>query len=102
MNILVSRNLLLAGCAAAFAALSTAQARDAAAKPSIERLAGVWIDGPGFDITYGKDYDACASRCLANERCVMIEYYRPERKCNLYDTVRPRKPGGSSIVGVRK
>lgn len=102
MSILVSRNLLLAGCAAALAALCTAEAQDAAAMPRIERIAGVWIEGPGFDITYGKDYDACAKRCLANARCAMIEYYRPERKCNLYDSVRPHKPGGSSIVGIRR
>jgi hypothetical protein len=102
LNNLHSRSLLPAICAAALAALPAAQAQDAAAKPRIERLAGVWIEGPGFDITYGKDYDACAGRCLANERCVMIEYYRPERKCNLYDTVKPRKPGGSSIVGLKR
>jgi hypothetical protein len=32
----------------------------------------------------------------------MIEFYRPERKCNLYDKVRPRLAGGSSIVGIRR
>lgn len=101
MTTFASLGLAFAGMAAAFAALSPATAQDQA-KPRIERLAGVWIEGPGFDVTYGKDYDACASRCLANAKCAMIEYYRPERKCNLYDTVRPRKPGGSSIVGLRK
>lgn len=69
---------------------------------TIEKLTGVWVEGPGFDIKYGADYDACAARCLGNARCVMIEYYRPEKKCNLYDTVRPRLKGGSSFVGIRK
>lgn len=71
-------------------------------KASIEKSTGVWVEGPGFDITYGKTYDACAQRCLDNPKCVMIEFYRPEKKCNLYDTMRPRKPGGSSVVGIRR
>lgn len=69
---------------------------------AIEKLSGVWVEGPGFDITYGKDYEACAARCLGHARCVMIEYYRPEKKCNLYDSERPRLKGGSSFVGIRK
>ena len=68
---------------------------------AIKRLEGVWIEGPGFDVTYGGTYEGCAARCLANQSCVMLEYYRPEKKCNLYDTMRPRKNGGSSIVGIR-
>lgn len=80
------------------------RARDTGAGPGtrIERITGHWIEGPGFDVTYGADADGCAARCLARDRCVMIEYYRPERKCNLYDTLRPRKAGGSSIVGIRR
>jgi hypothetical protein len=75
-----------------------------AAKPgtTIQRQNGTWIEGPGYDITYGADYDTCAKRCLGTTKCVMIEYYTPERKCNLYDAVRPQKAGGSSFVGIRK
>ncbi len=74
----------------------------AALSVRIEKLSGVWIEGPGFEITYGGTFDACAQRCLTNGRCVMIEYYRPEKKCNLYDMVRPRKTGGSSDVGIKR
>jgi PAN domain len=74
----------------------------APALATIEKLSGVWVEGPGFEITYGKDYQNCTQRCLSNPKCVMIEYYRPEKKCNLYDTMRPRKTGGSSDVGIRK
>ena len=96
-----------AGAALVLAARSAAvfaQAAPAGPKPSgkIERLAGVWVEGPGFDVTYGGTYVGCAQKCLAHEKCVMIEYYRPEKKCNLYDTVRPRKTGGSSDVGLRR
>lgn len=69
---------------------------------TIEPLSGVWIEGPGFDITYGGTYDSCAKRCLANAKCAMIEFYRPEKKCNLYSELRPRKTGGSSEVGLRR
>jgi PAN-like domain len=72
------------------------------APPKLERLAGVWVEGPGYEISYGGTYDGCAQKCLSASSCVMIEYYRPEKKCNLYNTMRPRKPGGSSDVGIRR
>lgn len=62
---------------------------------------GVWVEGPGYDITYGGDYETCARRCLADPRCRMIEFYRPEKKCNHYDSQRPRLKGGDSNVAVR-
>jgi hypothetical protein len=34
--------------------------------------------------------------------CAMIEYYRPEKKCNMYNTLRPRLAGGSSDVAIRQ
>ncbi len=68
----------------------------------MERMSGVWVEGGGFSITYGANYDACAAKCLATAKCVMIEYYRPEKKCNMYDTERPRLKGGSSDVALKK
>jgi hypothetical protein len=68
---------------------------------TLKRFDGVWVEGPGFDITYGGTYQACSKRCLANAKCVMIEFYRPEKKCNLYDSVRKKLKGGLSVVGVR-
>lgn len=73
-----------------------------AAGQTMQRLApGLWVEGPGFEITYGVTYDNCAAKCLANAKCVMIEFYRPEKKCNLYSQKRPTKKGGSSDVSVR-
>jgi hypothetical protein len=71
-------------------------------QPTIEKTTGMWVEGPGFDIKYGGTYEQCAARCIATSACVMIEYYRPEKKCNMYDAVRPLKTGGSSIVGTKK
>jgi hypothetical protein len=72
------------------------------AGPTMERQSGVWVEGPGFNITYGGTYDACAAKCLATAKCVMIEYYRPEKKCNMYDAERPRLKGGSSDVALKR
>lgn len=69
---------------------------------AMERLKGVWIEGPGYDVGYGGSFEACAQKCLVTARCVMIEYYRPEKKCNLYDAARPRQKGGSSDVAVKR
>lgn len=68
----------------------------------MEKTTGMWVEGPGFDIKYGGTYEQCVERCLSTSSCVMIEYYRPEKKCNMYNTVRPLKTGGSSIVGTKK
>jgi hypothetical protein len=68
----------------------------------MEAFKGTWVEGGGYDITYGKDYDTCAKRCMAASKCVMIEYYRPEKKCNLYDSVRKQLKGGSSVVAVKR
>jgi hypothetical protein len=97
-------SLMYLRLAAAALALGIGLGSSANANPGtkIERLDGVWIEGPGYDITYGGNYEACAQRCLATEKCLMIEYYRPEKKCNMYDAVRPRKTGGSSNVGIRR
>ena len=104
---IVERSMIFATAALLLAASSVAalaQAAPVGQKPAakIERLAGVWVEGPGFDVTYGGTYDGCAQKCLAHDKCVMIEYYRPEKKCNRYDAVRPRKTGGSSDVGLRR
>ena len=91
------------GVTMASAQSSAPVAPAASAKPAVmEKLSGVWVEGPGFDIKYGIAYDACAERCLANSTCVMIEYYRPQKKCNLYNTIRPRLAGGSSDVAIRR
>ena len=89
-------------CAVVLAML--AQTAGSAAQPTavMEKLPGVWVEGPGYDVTYGGSYEGCTQRCLAAAKCVMLEFYRPEKKCNLYDTLRPRKTGGASIVGIRR
>jgi hypothetical protein len=99
--VIVTLSLLieLAGPAAGQTASQPASPVKAA---SIHKRPGVWVEGPGYEITYGANYDTCAKRCLASAKCVMLEYYRPEKKCNHYDQLRPRKTGGASDVGIRR
>jgi hypothetical protein len=94
----LSRLAMLASAMAIAASVTPAGAQQ---KSTIAKLTGVWVEGPGYDVTYGATYDVCAARCLGAEKCAMLEYYRPEKKCNLYDTVRPRKTGGASFVGIK-
>ncbi len=68
----------------------------------IVKLSGVWIEGPGATVTYGISYADCAGRCVGDTGCKMLEYYRPEKKCNLYRELRPRLKGGSSDVGIKQ
>ena len=83
-------------------AISQQPAAPAKTAPTMQRISGVWVEGPGFDIGYGGTYDACAAKCLATAKCGMIEYYRPEKKCNMYDGARPTLKGGSSDVALKK
>jgi hypothetical protein len=93
---------LILTMASVITAVAQSAAPNAAAPPMVlKKQAGVWVDGPGFDVKYGGTYDTCAASCVSNTKCVMIEYYRPEKKCNQYDTPRKLLLGGSSIVGIR-
>ena len=35
----------------------------------MEKFSGVWVEGPGFDVTYGGAYEGCAAKCLAQRHC---------------------------------
>lgn len=69
---------------------------------AIVKLSGAWVGGQGFAVIFGGSYEACAARCLDTPSCMMLEFYRPERRCNLYDSLKPRMTGGASIVGIRQ
>ena len=80
----------------------TAEVPSSVRQAVMKKTPGVWVEGPGYQITYGRTYELCAQQCLAANRCRMIEFYRPEKKCNLYDSVRPQLKGGDSTVGIRQ
>jgi hypothetical protein len=78
----------------AAAAAPAATSAPAAATPAaiMEKRAAHYVEGPGY-ITffhkqtpgYGGTYGECEKNCLADSRCVMIEFYKPLRKCHLYN-----------------
>jgi hypothetical protein len=94
--------LAVANAHPAIAQIANAQTTTPSPPATMQKFPGVWVEGPGFKITYGGTYDGCTELCLSTATCVMIEYYRPQNKCNLYNTVRPRLVGGSSDVAVRR
>lgn len=61
----------------------------------MNKLADHYVEGPGY-VTffhektrgYGGTYGECEKNCLADARCKMIEFYKPLRKCHLYDHVK--------------
>jgi hypothetical protein len=55
---------------------------------SFARQFNRWVDGDGFDTTYGGTIDTCEARCRRDDRCQMYEFYFGKDtgpKCNLYD-----------------
>ena len=55
------------------------------------KLTRHYVEGEGYDTTLESSYDACSRRCLNEDRCRMFEFYKPKRKCNLFDHTRARK-----------
>jgi PAN domain len=102
LALILAATLFTATATTAQQPAQTPNAQPTKAAPSMERFQGVWVEGGGFNITYGGNYDACAAKCLATAKCVMIEYYRPEKKCNMYDAERPRLKGGMSDVALKR
>jgi hypothetical protein len=102
------RSMIFAGAVVLALSAAVAQAPTVAAPAAgpapvrILKSSGVWIEGPGATVIYGGTYADCAGRCVADTGCQMLEYYRPEKKCNLYREMRPRLKGGSSDVGIKQ
>lgn len=61
----------------------------------MKKLADHYVEGAGY-VTffhqktkgYGGTYAECETSCLADARCTMIEFYKPLRKCHLYNHVK--------------
>jgi PAN domain len=76
--------------------LKSEKAELPAVKPSeparMDKLADHYVEGPGYVTFFHKQtkgyagtYVECEKYCLADTRCTMIEFYKPLRKCHLYD-----------------
>lgn len=85
-------------------ALGVALHGPAAAEPAvfIEKLASHYVEGPGYVTHWGGTYDQCDRRCVADQRCVMIEFYKPQKKCHLYDHTRFSGRSDAADVGMKR
>jgi hypothetical protein len=71
---------------------STAQsAPQRASLPTIKRQANSFVEGEGYE-----------QRCAADNSCVMLEFYKPDRKCNLYANRRSIGSASTADVGVKQ
>jgi hypothetical protein len=117
------RRTLLTVLAAASIVTSHASAQQApptagpvapvAAPPTVEarmdKLADHYVEGPGY-VTfffqqtkgYGGTYEECEKNCLADARCKMIEFYKPLRKCHLYNHARWSGRSKDANVALKK
>jgi hypothetical protein len=83
------------GVSAALAQTPTAAPAPPATSISMKKLGDHYVEGPGY-VTffhqqtkgYGGTYAECEKNCLADARCKMIEFYKPLRKCHLYNHVK--------------
>ena len=55
------------------------------------KLTRHYVEGEGYATTLDSSYDDCSRRCLDDGRCLMFEFYKPKRKCNLFDHTRAKK-----------
>jgi hypothetical protein len=82
---------------------STAQsAPQRASLPTIRRHANSFVEGEGYDTTRTGSYSECEQRCAADNSCVMLEFYKPDRKCNLYANRRSIGSASTADVGVKQ
>ncbi|HRD77942.1 MAG TPA: PAN domain-containing protein [Hyphomicrobiaceae bacterium] len=87
-----------------------AAAADAARTPPpsyvMSRLTGRYVEGDGdLDASFASSYAECTARCISNDRCFGIEFYKPKMQCNLYSSARwdPRPSSdGLAEVAVKR
>lgn len=69
---------------------------------TIEYHENTYVAGEGYDTLRGITYGNCASQCLADNSCAMIEFYRPENKCNLFRHSRTAGWSRDAVVGIKR
>ena len=94
------------------AAKIAAYNQGAAAQPSYQASSAkkVWMKKStnrfveeNGDITSwaGTTYAACEKRCIETDRCIFLEFYRPEKKCGLFSFKPKQKSGKKADVAVK-
>lgn len=71
--------------------------------PTLQKLRRRYVEGEGYETIAGSSFEDCSSRCLRDERCRMLEFYRPKEKCNLFDHQRSnRSSDDDAEVAVKR
>jgi PAN domain len=72
-------------------------------QPAMRRLADSYVIGEGYETHRRASADLCQTLCVGDTTCAMSEFYKPERKCNLYSHRNTRAASGNSaIVAVKE
>jgi hypothetical protein len=91
------------------AATAGGSAAPTATAAVMQKLASHYVEGAGY-VTffhnqtkgYGGTYAECEKNCLADARCKMIEFYKPLRKCHLYDHIKWSGKSKDAEVALKK
>ncbi len=88
---------------------AAAPAKAAAPAASMEKLAAHYVEGPGYVTFFFKQtkgyagtHAECETNCLADSKCQMIEFYKPLRKCHLYNHTKWSGKSGDADVALKK
>ena len=68
----------------------------------IERMPNKYINLDGYKIHSGKTYAQCEQLCLAERKCVAIEFDRQKRTCELLDQLAPPLADAEADVGIKR
>jgi PAN domain len=68
----------------------------------LRHVTGRFVEPDGDRLYSTTNYAECAAVCQRDAACVMVEFYRSGRKCNVFYRTVPTKPGGDADIGYRQ
>ena len=68
----------------------------------IVKIANRYIEGDGYSTKTAASFAQCEQRCIADQRCLAMEFYRPERKCNLFEAIKNPLASNDADVGIKQ
>jgi hypothetical protein len=72
------------------------------AEATIQRYANRFVEGEGYRTFYGSSYGSCAQSCLADGNCRMMEFHKPDAKCNLYNHTQIDGSSSDADTGIKR
>jgi hypothetical protein len=71
-------------------------------KIRIERMHNKYINLDGYRMHSGKTYTQCEELCLAEHKCLAIEFHRQNRTCELLDKLETPLTDAEADVGIKR